>query len=87
MKSPNTEQLLMENNVDVAIWAHEHNYERFWPMYNYTVLNGTTHKDQPYNNARAPIHIITGSAVSRNSTKFIKSSKTVYFEVFQHTIT
>ena len=64
MKSPNTEQLLMENNVDVAIWAHEHNYERFWPMYNYTVMNGTTKKDQPYNNARAPLHIITGSAVS-----------------------
>ena len=66
--SPNTEDLLMENKVDIAIWAHEHYYERFWPMYNYTVLNGTTNKDQPYNNARAPLHIITGSAVSKNST-------------------
>ena len=57
----------MENNVDVAIWAHEHYYERFWPMYNYTVMNGTTKKDQPYNNARAPLHIITGSAVSTSN--------------------
>ena len=54
----------MEHNVDVAIWAHEHNYERFWPMYNYTVKNGTNDPSQPYTDARAPLHIITGSAVS-----------------------
>ena len=64
----------MENKVDIAIWAHEHNYERFWPMYNYTVMNGTTNKDQPYNNARATLHIITGSAVSTNSMKSMKIS-------------
>jgi hypothetical protein len=62
--SPNTEKLLMEYNVDVAIWAHEHNYERFWPMYNYTVKNGTNIPSQPYTDALAPLHIITGSAVS-----------------------
>ena len=64
--SPNTEDLLMEYKVDIAIWAHEHNYERFWPMYNYTVMNGTTDKNQPYTDARGPLHIITGSAVSSN---------------------
>ena len=63
-RSPNTEKLLMEYKVDVAIWAHEHNYERFWPMYNYTVKNGTNNPSQPYTDARAPLHIITGSAVS-----------------------
>ena len=74
INSPNTEDLLMENKVDIAIWAHEHNYERFWPMYNYTVMNGTTNKNQPYNNARATLHIITGSAVSTNSMKSMKIS-------------
>ena len=54
----------MDSKVDVAIWAHEHNYERFWPMYNFTVMNGTTRRNQPYTDARAPLHIITGSAVS-----------------------
>ena len=44
--------------------THEHNYERFWPMYNYTVKNGTNNPSQPYTDARAPLHIITGSAVS-----------------------
>ena len=54
----------MDYKVDVAIWAHEHNYERFWPMYNFTVMNGTTDPNQPYTDARAPLHIVTGSAVS-----------------------
>ena len=57
----------MDYKVDIAIWAHEHNYERFWPMYNYTVLNGTTHENEPYTDPRAPIHFITGSAVSDES--------------------
>lgn len=68
--------------VDVALWGHEHIYERLWPVYNrkvrlfitcvYSVLphthilpqvmNGSY--DSPYTNPRAPVHIITGSAVS-----------------------
>eukprot|EP00095_Tigriopus_kingsejongensis_P003965 maker-scaffold79_size400133-snap-gene-3.16 protein:Tk03965 transcript:maker-scaffold79_size400133-snap-gene-3.16-mRNA-1 annotation:"iron zinc purple acid phosphatase-like protein" len=54
------EKLLLEYNVDMAIWAHEHDYERFWPLYNNQVLNGSL--EQPYTNPRAPVHIITGSA-------------------------
>ncbi|KAK4314766.1 hypothetical protein Pmani_013967 [Petrolisthes manimaculis] len=54
------EFLLDKYGVDLAIWAHEHSYERLWPMYNYTVLNGSnTH---PYTNPRGPVHITTGSA-------------------------
>ncbi len=30
------EDLLYEHSVDLALWAHEHNYERHWPLYNYT---------------------------------------------------
>jgi len=54
------EEVLVKYKVDIAIWAHEHYYERFWPLNNYTVLNGSS--TEPYTNAKAPIHIITGSA-------------------------
>jgi hypothetical protein len=46
--------------VDVMIWAHEHSYERMWPVYNRTVYNGT---ESPYVDPPAPLHIVTGSAV------------------------
>uniref|UniRef100_A0A4W4HC78 Purple acid phosphatase n=1 Tax=Electrophorus electricus TaxID=8005 RepID=A0A4W4HC78_ELEEL len=49
--------------VDLEFWAHEHTYERLWPVYNYKVFNGST--EEPYMNPRAPVHIITGSAGCR----------------------
>ena len=52
---------LVKYNVDLAFWAHEHNYERFWPLYDYQVLNGT--EKEPYTDPGAPVHINTGSAV------------------------
>uniref|UniRef100_A0A8C5QW07 Purple acid phosphatase n=1 Tax=Leptobrachium leishanense TaxID=445787 RepID=A0A8C5QW07_9ANUR len=54
------EDLLYKYGVDLEIWAHEHSYERLWPVYNYTVYNGST--ETPYTNPRAPVHLITGSA-------------------------
>lgn len=48
--------------VDLSIWAHEHSYERMWPLYNYKVMNGSV--EEPYTNPRATVHITTGSAVS-----------------------
>ncbi|KAF0310723.1 Acid phosphatase type 7 [Amphibalanus amphitrite] len=54
------EELLMKYGVDLAIWAHEHSYERLWPVYNETVYNGTA--ADPYRNPGAPVHIVTGSA-------------------------
>ena len=38
---PGLENLLWRYNVDVAIWAHEHNYERFWPVFDGKVYNGS----------------------------------------------
>ena len=29
------EELLMKYSVDLAVWAHEHEYERTWPLYDY----------------------------------------------------
>jgi hypothetical protein len=42
------EPLLNQHGVDIAFWAHEHSYERSWPLYNYTVYNGSL--AEPYTN-------------------------------------
>ncbi|XP_077292142.1 acid phosphatase type 7 isoform X2 [Arctopsyche grandis] len=54
------EELFYTYGVDLEIWAHEHSYERLWPIYDYTVYNGSYEK--PYVNPQAPVHIVTGSA-------------------------
>jgi hypothetical protein len=54
------EDLFMQYGVDLAIWAHEHSYERMWPLYNYQVYNGSY--EEPYRNPRALVHVTTGSA-------------------------
>ncbi|WKY10353.1 hypothetical protein Q1695_002588 [Nippostrongylus brasiliensis] len=59
------EKLFYEYGVDVEIWAHEHTYERMWPVYNRTVYNGTA---SPYLNPLAPVHIVSGSAGCRENT-------------------
>ncbi|CAF4456107.1 unnamed protein product, partial [Rotaria magnacalcarata] len=35
------ENLFAQYGVDLEFWAHEHSYERLWPVYNETVYNGT----------------------------------------------
>ncbi|WAR19262.1 ACP7-like protein [Mya arenaria] len=54
------EQMFYDYGVDLAIWAHEHSYERLWPVFDDKVYNGS--KTEPYTNPKAPVHIITGSA-------------------------
>lgn len=54
------EDLFYEMGVDLAIWAHEHSYERLWPVYNMEVKNGSY--DKPYTDPSGITHIITGSA-------------------------
>nr|XP_020642839.1 acid phosphatase type 7 isoform X2 [Pogona vitticeps] len=54
------EDLFYKYGVDLELWAHEHSYERLWPLYNYRVYNGST--EAPYTDPGAPVHIITGSA-------------------------
>ncbi|XP_013772685.2 acid phosphatase type 7-like [Limulus polyphemus] len=54
------EDLFYKYGVDIEIWAHEHVYERLWPVYDRKVYNGSF--AEPYTNPKAPVHIITGSA-------------------------
>lgn len=61
------EKLLYDYGVDVAVWAHEHTYERLLPLYNYTVLNGSS-PEAPYTNPKGPVHFITGSAGCQERT-------------------
>ncbi|XP_036450109.1 acid phosphatase type 7 [Colossoma macropomum] len=61
--APGLEYLFYQHGVDLELWAHEHTYERLWPVYGYKVYNGST--DEPYVNPKAPVHIITGSAGCR----------------------
>lgn len=60
------EKLLYDYGVDLEIWAHEHSYERLWPIYDYTVYNGSY--EAPYLNPGAPVHIVTGSAGCKEGT-------------------
>ncbi|XP_075234057.1 acid phosphatase type 7 [Lycorma delicatula] len=60
------EKLFYDYGVDLEIWAHEHSYERLWPVYNTVVYNGTL--EEPYTNPRAPVHVVTGSAGCRENT-------------------
>lgn len=59
------EELFYDHGVDLEFWGHQHSYERLFPIYNFTVLNGTYRGGGGkhfYVNAGAPIHIITGAA-------------------------
>ncbi|CAH0727268.1 unnamed protein product, partial [Brenthis ino] len=60
------EPLLRQYGVDAVVWAHEHSYERSWPLYDLRVYNGSL--EHPYVNPGAPVHIITGSAGCQEGT-------------------
>ncbi len=93
------EKLLLDNSVDLAFWAHAHSYERFYPIYNYEVLQlflrkiqiivfiaffcsqirGGSDPKNPYVEPRAPVHIITGSAVGERIKYKIANSFSAEF--------
>ncbi|PFX26343.1 Iron/zinc purple acid phosphatase-like protein [Stylophora pistillata] len=54
------EDLFYMYGVDLMVWAHEHSYERLYPVYNRKLCRGPVEK--AYINPCAPVHIITGSA-------------------------
>ncbi|CAL1529697.1 unnamed protein product [Lymnaea stagnalis] len=56
------EELFTNWSVDLIIQAHEHNYERLWPLYHGKVSNFS------YINPDVPVQIITGAAGSIEGT-------------------
>lgn len=63
LKIPGMETLLFKYGVDIALWGHEHSYERMWPVYDRKVYNGS--KEAPFTNPGATVHITSGSAGCR----------------------
>uniref|UniRef100_A0A1I7RSK0 Purple acid phosphatase n=1 Tax=Bursaphelenchus xylophilus TaxID=6326 RepID=A0A1I7RSK0_BURXY len=59
------EKLFFDQGVDVSFWAHEHTYERLWPVYDRIVYNGTK---SPYLEPPAPVHLLSGSAGCQENT-------------------
>lgn len=61
------EQLFFEQGVDLAVFGHIHAYERYWPVYNHTViLNGSTTSSTStgvdrYLNPGATVHVTSGA--------------------------
>lgn len=59
------EDVFYKYGVDLELWAHEHSYERMWPVYNRTVYNGSSN---PYVDPCAPVHIVAGAAGCQEKT-------------------
>ena len=60
MQKYGLEDLFYRYGVDIIIGAHEHTYERLFPVYDRQVFNGSA--EEPYRNPKAPIHLLVGSA-------------------------
>ena len=61
------EDLFHAQGVDLVIQAHEHSYERLWPVYNEQVYSFD------YNSPKAPVHVITGAAGSVEGVDWMSS--------------
>ena len=54
------EKILCEGGVDVVVGAHQHQYERMFPVYDNRVYNGTA--TNPYDNPPCPAYLVAGAA-------------------------
>ncbi|KAM7533627.1 hypothetical protein Aperf_G00000125554 [Anoplocephala perfoliata] len=54
------EDLFYREGVDIIFGAHEHCYERFYPLYKQKIC--PTYANNPYFNPTGPIHIVAGAA-------------------------
>uniref|UniRef100_A0A0N5BA92 Purple acid phosphatase n=1 Tax=Strongyloides papillosus TaxID=174720 RepID=A0A0N5BA92_STREA len=65
---PGLEDYLYKNNVDLVFYAHEHGYERHYPIYNRTMYK---YPGSIYYNPPAPTYILTGAAGCKRCTPAI----------------
>ncbi|KAL3860473.1 hypothetical protein ACJMK2_010596 [Sinanodonta woodiana] len=70
------EELFYEYGVDVVIQAHEHSYERLWPMFKGVVLA------KNYSNPTAPVQLITGAAGSKHGIDDFNNSNIADWSAF-----
>lgn len=76
----NIEPLLLRYGVDIAIWGHNHCYERSYPMQNSTPNNTRTGSaSQPYNTPQAPIHITVGTGGKELYTSWATKASWSYY--------
>jgi acid phosphatase type 7 len=57
------EDVLYQNKVDLVLQAHEHDYERSFPVY------GSKTERTNYTNPRAPVYIVNGAAGNREANE------------------
>jgi len=74
------DDLMFQYGVDIAFWAHEHSYERTFPVYNMTVMNGTG--SDPYEDPGATVHIINGAPGNREKNDYFYKPKS--FSAFRN---
>jgi hypothetical protein len=53
------EEMFYKAGVDIILEAHEHSYERLWPVFNETVTANN------YIDPKAPVHLVSGTAGCR----------------------
>ena len=61
------EDVFYHYGVDIVLQAHEHNYERLYPVYRGVVVSTN------YTNPRAPVQIISGAAGSKHGVDLFES--------------
>ena len=61
------EEIFYNSGVDIVLQAHEHSYERLWPVYKGVVLA------ENYTNPQAPVQLITGAAGSRHGVDLMSA--------------
>ncbi|EGD76186.1 hypothetical protein PTSG_11654 [Salpingoeca rosetta] len=57
---PGLDAFMYKYNVNLVLVAHEHSYERTWPVYNSTV-DPTQTNPHVYHNPQYPTHIVSGA--------------------------
>jgi len=67
------EPLLYKYKVELAIWGHQHCYERTWPVFNnIPVVDPQTITKQVYVNPQATTHLTIGTAGAHISEKWVE---------------
>ncbi|XP_060563961.1 acid phosphatase type 7-like isoform X2 [Ruditapes philippinarum] len=61
------EEIFYNNGVDIVLQAHEHSYERLWPVYKGVVLA------ENYTDPQAPVQLITGAAGSKHGVDLMSA--------------